>query len=234
MVDGVNETTSSQNSIYNLSLSDLSTLDLDDKTEKAIRKYFAKHDITNKDTLDLSTYDKDNNGIIDDDERKEAGLKKSVVKAFNKVLRLKKEQIPNKTLVSSHSKDKKPESHIKSLNNKLRILFNEDSDCSKKLKKAKAKEMKNFENAKQEREKALKEKKTEIGAVSEKLTKNSKLTATKFEDGATKYEDQDGRRAGYVNADGNLVVINNPDEHTMVIYIDTDCDGIVDDVRIEE
>ena len=96
MVDGVNETTSSQNSIYNLSLSDLSTLNLDDKTEKAIRKYFAKHDITNEDTLDLSTYDKDNNGIIDDDERKEAGLKKSVVNAFNKILQVKSKIIADK------------------------------------------------------------------------------------------------------------------------------------------
>ena len=164
MVDGVNKTTSSQNSIYNLSLSDLGTLNLDDKTEKAIRKFFKKQGLNEGDTLDLSTYDKDNNGIIDNDERKEAGLKKSVVNAFNKVFQRKTEQL-----------------------------------------------LKN------------------IGDVRALLTNNSKLTATKFEDGATKYEDQDGRRAGYVNADGNLVVINNPDEHTAVFYIDTDYDGIVDE-----
>ena len=93
MVDGVNETTSSQNSIYNLSLSDLSTSNLDDKTEKAIRKFFKKQGLNEGDTLDLSTYDKDNNGIIDDDERKEAGLSKKVVNAFNKVFQRKTEQI---------------------------------------------------------------------------------------------------------------------------------------------
>ena len=95
MVNGVNETTSSQNSIYNLSLSDSGTLNLDDKTEKAIRKFFKKQGLNEGDTLDLSTYDKDNNGIIDNDERKEAGLSKKVVNAFNKVLGLKKVQIAN-------------------------------------------------------------------------------------------------------------------------------------------
>ena len=67
-----------------------------------------------------------------------------------------------------------------------------------------------------------------ITDYAEQLTENPELTAVKT-DGGIIYEDKDGRRAGYVNADGNLVVINNPDEHTAVFYIDTDYDGIVDE-----
>ena len=62
------------------------------------------------------------------------------------------------------------------------------------------------------------------------------MTATKFEDGGTKYEDKDGHRAGYISEDGKLVVINNPDEHTAsVSYTDTDGDGLADSetVRIK-
>ena len=77
----------------------MGTLNLDDKTEKAIRKFFKKQGLNEGDTLDLKTYDnKDGNGIIDDDERKEADLKKSVLKAFNKVLQqLKYKQIVAET-----------------------------------------------------------------------------------------------------------------------------------------
>ena len=60
-----------------------------------------------------------------------------------------------------------------------------------------------------------------ITDYAEQLTENPELTAVKT-DGGIIYEDKDGRRAGYIRADGKLVVINNN------AYTDTDGDGLAD------
>ena len=77
------------------------------------------------------------NGIIDDDERKEAGLSKKVVNAFNKVFQLKKVQIANTQKKETFNKvlgEESPHTQriknltqlsVEELNSRIRFLKNQ-------------------------------------------------------------------------------------------------------------